>query len=305
MTSNLPEHVHLERQALTSPLGIRFVDDATRQPIGGLKVEAYPPAAPWQRVTAVPTRSDVYGFHGLPGLRDFENQTDDDLRWVLESPLSPRPFVVEVVDPAGRFLPARFVAEAPARVDALQDSASPPFLATLRTEVLYSSPSRLPPGGCAVLRAQLCELGGRDNREHPAAWVVAEVSTTVLDRKVAAQGAADDQGRLTIIFPYPEPVNVNIGSPPSGAPQLLSEQTWTLVFHAWHTFAEDTPDMLDLDTVRELMHQSPAGVFDGDSPPESFTGADLIFGRELVVPVRLPGDSRPRQLFLSKAASPP
>lgn len=305
MTNFLPPHVHLERQALTCPLGIRFVDDATRRPIGGLKVEAYPPATPWQRVAAVATRSDVYAFHGLPGLRDFENQTDDDLRWTLESPLSPRPFVVEIQDPAGRFLPARFLAEAPARVEALQDSASPPALAALRTEILHSSPSRQPPGGCAVLRAQLFELGGRDNREHAAAWAVAEISTQVLNREVTARGAADDQGRLTIIFPYPEPVSVSTGSPPSGSPQLLSEQSWPLTFRAWHTFAGETPDFLDLDTVRDFEVQPPTEVWDGDSPLEPFTSADLIFGRELVVPVRLPGDSRPRQLFLSKAASPP
>lgn len=302
MNSMLPPHVPLERQALTCPLGIRFVDDATRRPIGGLRVEAYPPAAPWQRVAAVATRSDVYGFHGLPGLRDFENQTDDASRWVLESPLSPRPFVVEVQDPAGRFLPARFLAEAPARVEALQDSASPPALATLRTETLYSSPSRLPPGGCAVLRAQLFELGGRKNREHPAAWAVAEVSTVVFNREVTALGAADEEGRLTIIFSYPEPVNVSTDSPPSGSPQLLSEQNWPLAFRAWHTFAGETPDRLDLDVVREFDLQPPADVWEDGSPLVPFTKVDLIFGRELVVPVRDSGDSRPRQLFLSQAA---
>jgi hypothetical protein len=305
MTSILPPHVKLERQALTCPLGVRFVDDATQRPIGGLRVEAYPPAASWQRVPAVATRSDVYGFHALPGLRDFENRTDDESRWVLESPLSPRAFVIEVQDPAGRFLPAQFVAEAPARVQALQDSASPPALATLRTETLYSSPSRLLPGGCAVLRAQLFELGGRENRDHPAAWAVAEVSTTVLNRVVTARGAADDQGRLTIVFPYPEPVNVSTSSPPSGSPQLLSEQSWPLTFRAWHTFAEKVLDRLDLDTARELILQPSIEVWDDSSPLAPFTIADLIFGRELVVPVRLPGDSRPRQLFLSKAASPP
>jgi hypothetical protein len=147
MTGLVPSHVKLERQVLTCPLGVRFWDTATQRTIGGLQVEAYPPNHPEKRITAVPTRSDVYGFHGLPGLRDFENRVDDDTRWLLESPLSPRPFVVEVNDPEERFLPARFVAEAPARVETLRDSTSPPGFTTLRTETLYSRPSRLVPGG--------------------------------------------------------------------------------------------------------------------------------------------------------------
>ena len=186
----LPTYDIRERQVLTCPLGVRFVDDATGRSIGGLRVEAYRPVERWpykrrrrggllrpeiQCTAAVPTRSDIYGFHGLPGLRDFEKSTDDESRWILESPLSPRPFVVEVEDPERRFLPARFVAEAPARVE-LRESESPPRQATVRTEKLYSSPSRLAPGGCAALRAQLFELDGRGGRQKPAAWAVAEIS---------------------------------------------------------------------------------------------------------------------------------
>jgi hypothetical protein len=209
---------------------------------------------------------------------------------------------VEVQDPEGRFLPARFVAEAPTRVETLRESGSPPGQATLRTEKLYSSPSRLSPGSCAALRAQLFELDGRNGRERPAAWAVAEVSTTVHNRVVTALGAADGQGRLTILFPYPEPMNVSTVSPPEGTPQLLSEQRWPLAFRAWHSFSAEIRDRLDIDAVRELIQQRPAEVWEDDSPLVPFSGTDLVFGRELVVPARMPGDSRPRQLFLSKAA---
>jgi hypothetical protein len=302
MNSLLPPHVELERQALTCPLGIRFVDDALRRPIGGLRVEAYPENKPWQRVSAVETRSNVYGFHGLPGLRDFENRTDDEARWILESPLSPRTFVVEVQDPEGRFLPSRFLAEAPARVETLRESESPAGQAALRTETLYSSPSRLTPSGCAVLRAQLFELGGRGGREQAASWALGEVSTSVGYPALTAVGAADEQGRLTIFFLYPEPTSVSTGSPPQGTPQLLSDQLWPLSFRAWHSFRSETAGWLNLDDVRTLLQQQPVIVSEDDlSPPTPFSGADLFFGRELVVPVRQPGDSRLRQLFLSKA----
>jgi hypothetical protein len=301
MTSLPPNYIELERQALTCPLGVRFVDHATGGLVGGLRVEAFPPGAPWQRVTAVPTRSNAYGFHGLPGLRDFEHRNDDDSRWILDSPLSPRPFVVEVQDPGQRFLPARFIAEAPARVETLSESASPPGLAALRTETLYSSPSRPTPGGYAVVRGALFELGGGNGGEQPAAWAIAEISTAVPGRFVTALGAADEQGRLTILFPYPEPTNVSIGSPPEGNPQLLSQQRWPLTFRLWHSFPSEISQRLDLDVVRELIQERPAEVWEDLSPLMPFVNADLVFGRELVVPARVPGDLRPRQLFLSKA----
>ena len=146
MTPLPPPVKQLGRQALTCALGVRFLDAATQRVIGGLRVVAFPPGHPEKGVLAVPTRSDVYGFHRLPGLRGFEQQVDDALRWRLESPLSPRPFVVQVDDPEGRFLPAQFLAEAPTRVDTLRESGSPPG-AAVRTETLYSSPARPVPGG--------------------------------------------------------------------------------------------------------------------------------------------------------------
>lgn len=158
MTGPPPSYVSIERQVLTCPLGVRFRDGATGRMIGDLQVVAYPPNRPLRRTVAVPNRSNIYAFHGLPGLRDFENQVNDDVRWRLESPLSPQTFVVEVSDPLDRFLPARFLVEAPTRVETLQEFENPPGLSQLRTETLYSGPARLVPGGCAAVRGQLFAL---------------------------------------------------------------------------------------------------------------------------------------------------
>lgn len=299
MTSVPPTYLKPERVAITCPLGIRFLDSATNTIVGdGLLVEAYPVENRERRVPAAPNRSGVWAFHGLPGLRDFEYSTDDEQRWAPEPPK--RRFTIEVIDALGRFLPSKFDVDAPARVlSTANEFPSPPSF-TLRTAALFSSPARSIPGSLAVVRAQIFENG-----DTPAAWTLVEVGTTVLNRTVTAQGVADSQGRLALILPYPEPANVSIGSPASAGPQLLSQQSWTLSFRAWHTFDPEPSDFLDLDRVLNLLVRPPDALWDNGSSLIPFSAADLIFGRELVVPIRLPGDPRPRKLFITPAGSPP
>jgi len=288
-----------ERVAITCPLGVRFLDSATNAIVGDdLLIEAYLAANQERRVAAVPNRSGVWAFHGLPGLKEFEYAANDDGRWIPEPPK--RRFVIEVSDAQGRFLPSQFALEAPARVLSTGEEFASPLSLSLRTVKLFSSPSRPVPGGLAVVRAQIFE----DASDTPAAWTLIEVSVSVLNRAITAQGAADGQGRLALIFPYPEPTNVGISSPIGGGPQLLSQQSWTLTFRAWHTFDPQPGDFVDLDRVLSLTTRSPDNLWDDGSPLIPFTAADLVFGRELVVPVRLPGDLRPRKLFITPAGSP-
>jgi hypothetical protein len=96
-------------------------------------------------------------------------------------------------------------------------------------------------------------------------------------------------------------MNVSTGSPPGGTPQLLSEQSWPLVFQAWYSFGVEPGDRLDLDVAKALTLGRAAAVWEDDSPLAPFDNAILIFGRELVVPARMPGDQRPRRLFVSPA----
>jgi hypothetical protein len=299
MTNLRLESLKLERVTVTCPLGVRFFDTATNTIVAdGLLVEAYPVGNPARRVTAVPNRSGVWAFHGLPGLREFEYSADDEKRWTPEPPK--RRFVVEVIDSQNRFLPSRFAIDAPARALSVGDEFASPLVPALRTVSLFSSPGRPVPGGFALVRAQLFEDGGGT----PAAWTLVEIRISVLDRTVTAQGIADREGRLALIFPYPEPGNVSIGSPVGAGPQLLSQQSWTLTFRAWHTFDSQPADFVDVDRVLGLAVRAPDHLWDYGSPLIPFTGADLVFGRELVVPVRLAGDLRPRALFITPAGSP-
>jgi hypothetical protein len=298
--TNLPSgFLELERVTITCPVGVRFLDTATNTIVAdGLLVEAYPVEDPTRRVSAVPNRSGVWAFHGLPGLRRFEYSVDDQ-RWMPEPPK--RQFVAEVIDSQSRFLPAQVAVEVPVHASSMRDEFGSPLVAGLRTVPLFSSPGRPVPGGLAVARAQLLEDGGGT----PAAWTLVEVSTSVLNRTVTAQGVTDGEGRLALIFPYPEPGNVSIGSPVGTGPQLLSQQSWTLTFRAWHAFHTQAAGFLDVDRVLGLTARTPDQLWDYGSPFIPFTEADLIFGRELVVPVRLPGDPRPRNLFITPAGSPP
>jgi hypothetical protein len=297
LQANLPS----ERVAITCPLGVRLFDVATNIVVSDdLLIQAYQPQNATRRVDAVANRSGVWAFHGLPGLRRFEYDPDDERRWTSGLPVA-RTFVIEVIDKEGRFLPCRFLAEAPARVQSSgAETGSPPGL-PLRTVPLFSSPARALPGGLAVVRTQFFEA----TTEKPAPWVLTEVSATVFGRIVTARGLADRQGRLALIFPYPEPANVSLGSPPGGGPQLLSEQRWTLNFRAWYNFDLAPADFADLDSVLALAATSPVTLLDLGSPSTVFANAELVFSRELIVPERLSGDFRPRSLFISPADSPP
>jgi hypothetical protein len=288
-----------ERVAITCPLGIRLIDIATRRVASDdLLVEAYPPQNVFKRVTGVPNRSGVWGFHRLAGLQHFEYSPDDEKRWTPET--QKRRFAIEVSDGQGRFLPCRIFTDVPQRVLTLEGELVSPPLPSLWSIPLYSSPARPVPGGLAVVRAEIYEAEGGK----PAAWALVEISTNVLDRTVTAQGVTDDKGRLALIFPYPEPANVNLGSPIGGAPQLLSDQSWTLTFRAWHTFDPEPGNFIDLDRLLSQTVQPPDNLWDEGSPLIPFTAADLVFGRELVVPVRPPGDLRPRKLLITPAGSP-
>jgi hypothetical protein len=150
-----------------------------------------------------------------------------------------------------------------------------------------------------VVRAQLFEYGS----DTPAAWALVQIQVAVLDRNVIAQGVADKEGRLALIFPYPEPTNFSIGSP-IGGQQLLSQQSWTLTFSAWHMFDSEPGDFIDLDRVLSQTARAPDNLWDEGSPLIPFIAANLVFGRELIVPIRLPGDLRARKLFVTPAGSP-
>lgn len=302
MISALPSFQEIERVAVACPLGLRFRDAATQAFVSeGLLVEARWPDDPYaqdprRRWPAQPNRSGVFAFHHLPGLRSFEQRREDG------SPArpvpTPRSFLVEVSDTRGRFLPCQFAVTAPELVLPGSGEISSPPSAPWRVVDLYSAPGRSVPGGCAVVRSDLAEWETR----RPAAWALVEISTPIRERWVRARGLSDRDGHLTLIFPYPETVDVLTS--PVGGPKLLSEQSWPLQFQVWHTFAPEPGVRADLDPLlARIESEAPDTLLVSTSPPEEFSGADLFLGRELVVPAAGLGESR--QLFITPAGSPP
>src|SRR5574341_22614 len=145
----------LERLTRVTPLGLRFWDPVSRAVVGEeLNVVVYPPHQPERRTLALETSTGIYAAQNLPGLRALEYGAGDEDYWDALPPQ--RPFVVEVVDPQGRFQPFRFTADLPARdlfILNCPSDGSPP--AAMVTVLLFTSPTRPVPGAMAVLRADL------------------------------------------------------------------------------------------------------------------------------------------------------
>lgn len=288
----------LDTVTAVAPLGLRFADAATGAAVGdGLAVTVYAAGRPWRTVAAVPNRSGVYVARGLPGLRDAESGAGDDVYWAA---VSRRPFVVEVSDTQGRYLPTRFNADLPARglfAPPCVRPASPPGVDV--PVLLYSAPSRTPPPGMAAVRAELFDpvtAGGV-----PAAWAVL---TVVPPGGPGAIGVADDQGRVVVFFPYPEPAPFVPGSPASSVASLTF-QSWPLALRV--AYAPPTsppgPDLCP------MLSQPPATLWADAARTQPLTAGTLAYGQPLVLrsqgPAAGPGATVPSVVFVTAAGSPP
>jgi hypothetical protein len=103
----------MERHTMLAPLGLRFRDALSGEPVGdGLSVTIYPTANPSARTTALPNRSGAYVLHSAPGLRDATHGAGDDSFW---EEVERKSFTIEVTDARRRYLPFTFEAKLPAR----------------------------------------------------------------------------------------------------------------------------------------------------------------------------------------------
>jgi hypothetical protein len=296
----------IESLTMTAPLGVRFHDAATDRIISdGLIVTGYPPRQPRKRIRATASRSGVFSFVNLPGLREFENGRGDTKLW--DSPIvrQPLPLVVEVVDPERRFLPFRFEAAAPHHGIYVGDDLRPGSPPQSLGVPLFSAPSRAVPAAKAVLRVELHERStSTEQVGRPAAWAVLE---TYSGNRLLARGMADEAGRVTLIFPWPEfphPFSGGVGSPPRGP--ALRDQTWTIQTQAyyqrlpaeshWPNAVPAPPDL------RDVLGQPPATLWNSSDADEPLTEAQLNFGEELIVSKN--GKKLPT-LLISPAGSPP
>jgi hypothetical protein len=287
-----------EHLARVTPLGMRFWDQVSRATVSdGLVVTAYPVNNPARKVSAIANRSGIFVVQGLPGLREVEYGKGDTDFWEKFPPHVSPPnsaFVVEVVDERGRFQPFQFTVDVPVKGLLTWESESAdsppkafPYLP------LYSTPARSVPSGMAVLRADLKD--GATNKL--AAWAVLEAR---LEGQPPVQGIAGKDGRIVLVFPYPEPVSGPLGSPPgfppSGERKPLLEQKWAVTLQAWYSASASIPDRPDLSTV---FTQQPATLYATVLPEKTLTSVTLEFGKDLIVKTELQSE-----LFIQSVTSP-
>ncbi len=261
-----------ERVSLTCPLGLRFVDVTNGTLVTeGLGAIAWPAGNPHRRTNSIVTPSGAHAFHGLPGLRTFENSAADD-PW--NPPPATRQFQVEVSDEFNRFLPCTFTVNAPAKgLAVFADDGSPPWIEGGAVP-LFTAPWRPVPAGLAVFRAELRDLASAQ----PAAWAFVEATYSSAGSTRTARGLADNKGRVALMFGYPEGQRRAFNISPPGSGRGLAGQEWTLALTFFHHSA--FPPELRADYTFRLA-QPPILAWRDTSPITPVREVTLLFGREL------------------------
>jgi len=289
----------LEQVTQVQPLGLRFWDRVTESIVDdGFEVTAYPAAHPTWRTGAFTNRSGVYSFRNLPGLREIESGAGDAAFWAAHPPQFD--FVVEVIDTAGRYLPFQLPVKLPVRgIYSFPDfeSASPPGLQSFIP--LYSAPARPIAAPMAILRAEMYD----PIRKAPAAWAVVEAQAGNAE---PVRGIADDQGRVLLPFPFPEPQSFGLGSPLRPGGIKLVDQAWPVELKFAYTPRTPAPTIPDL---AEILNQLPAIAWEDSLLSTPLTGTTLHFGQDVVLRSRgvasPPVSNVMSVLLITAAGSPP
>jgi hypothetical protein len=266
----------MERVVSFTTLGVRFWDAARDTRIDdGLVVRARLDGAPHEVRQADVTHAGIYAFRRLPRMHRVEYPFPPEP--VLGSgPLPPAvPFIVDVRDPRGRFVPMAFRVDVPFRgifptgfVNGAPGNV-PGFF-------LFSAPNRATPAKLAGVRMSLAlEATGA-----PASHAVAEL--TLPDGSLVYAVAGDD-GQATAIFPYP----AFDATPPTPLTpdQARAPATWPLSLRVLYEPARQAPlgDGLPPDTA-ELFQQAPVNILTSAANPAAGNLAiTLVFGRDLVI----------------------
>jgi hypothetical protein len=305
MTSLLYDFKPLDHLRMVAPLGLRFWDRVTEGAVSdGLVVTAYPLGQPesGRRVQARVNYSGVFVFQHLPGMRRVEQGEGDAAYW--QSPPATRSFIIEVIDLERRFQSFLLDAELPHR-DLFEVECgmvlSPP-LSVPATVPLFSTASRPVPGAMAVLRADLWD----SLAEKPAAWATL---TARVPGGRPVTGMADEQGRLALFFPYPEPEDLLPDSPLVTGTSLLQQQ-WTIQLEAAYDrllpVGFTQTGGIALQELCAVVSQSAATLWADASPAEPLTEATLSYGQEIILRSQSTTDSTPPSvLLITPAGSPP
>lgn len=297
-----------ERQTLVAPLGLRFHDAATERIVtGGLEVSVYASSNAARRLRAFPNLSGAYVLHHAPGLEAFERGAGDADAWQNAPPS--RPFIVEVHDTERRFLPCRFEVALPSRgIYRWRVTPEESPLGEGEASVpLYCAPQRAVLPGMAAVRMQLRET----ETGLPAAWALVDAYIDAVTPALHARGFADEQGRVLLMFPLPEPSSLPHSSPLDSPLHAASNyafamQQWPVRIEAAYISRNPVPEMPDL---REVLTQPLATLWSEWIDPTHntpLTEALLRYGRELVVRSHDPAnDTDLSELLITPAGSPP
>jgi len=246
----------IEEVSVYTPLGIRLWDPVTdKQICNSMLVTAHPANSPYSRSYAYKTRSDVFAFNHLPGMRAIENGYADES--ATGSPPDKHAFIIEIQDKLNRYVNVALRIELPLPYrgvfpsDELVSSPDTPP----RGVYLYSSPSRSVPNWMATIRGELKMESGNQ----PAAYAFLRVSNLSGDEWY---GITDEEGKYTIMLPYPDLPAGFSGSPDSPGHKPLFEQTWELdleVLFSPNTF-ENLPGT-SIPSYLSILRQDAASVW--------------------------------------------
>lgn len=269
-------HLTLERTSLSTLLGIRFWDPVfDRQVNSGLRVTAWQSGDPDYYTSAFVTASGIYAFQDLPGMRDYERATAED-----PAPGAAIPFTIAIDDLERRFTPLTLALDLPLPYRGVYPTAaplSPPDEAPLGF-YLFSAPSRQPTAATAVIHAWL-QLNGSEEMAANAV-LVAEVGGDPWF------GIADENGRATILLPYPS-FNRTLGASPPIGPAPSQQQWPVTVSVRYEPGVVNAPvDRVGRSRpeIRTLLQQGTQPLWQTPAGPPSQTATfDLAWGQELVL----------------------
>jgi hypothetical protein len=248
------KQINLETTRFFTPMGIRFWDMVTNKQVSdNLVVTARPDKMDFPFISAFRTPSGIYAFQGLPGLHEVEHPIQD----IDPDKHNKKHFIIKVEDQMRRFLPVVFSLDLPIKGIFPDDVKSISLQNKASGFYLISAPTRSISPGIAAIRGQLIEK----STNKPAAYAVIEV---VVDGKNWF-GVANEQGSISILFPYPDFKNTSLSS------SSLHEQQWDLTIQVrYDPKTLSFPNDSRIPKLHTIFEQ-PTGIIWSSTEPKSDT----------------------------------
>lgn len=281
MVNTLPQYQVTERVGRRTLLGIRFWDPALDTQIhDGLSVTLSPADNTDKTVTAHRTRSGIYAFDGIPGLYDLETGGDGS---TVASPAQLHAYVLDVEDLTGQYSGVAQVINLPLSYSGLflvnSNTGSPAQPA--KGFNLYSSITRMPQAQYTCIRGEL--INTQNNQSASNALVKVQTEDGAV-----WYGLSDDDGKFSVLMPYPV-LHVTYGSsPPVNDGIHLFQRTWNITLSVMYApSAQQAVPGSDKPGYSSILSQSPALIHPQapGSPPggSNQLTLQLNYGRDLVV----------------------